>query len=182
MVGMGERTIYATADCAGCSAPIEATGYDRDRHDVRTDPAGAPEWIDGRVNWAAWRHALGARTAAPVPSDHVVTPRPHTVGVSEAGRAVLDGTQPVPEPAPVHRYPHRVNWSDVEAFLRTIGLNPIDKETLMEIRIAPHGIEFTRARELPGRKVKYLTTDRRASMDDADAAKQVTTAQIRWSA
>lgn len=107
------------------------------------------------------------------------------------GYCTLCHNKPEPAAEIVHRYPHTVKWSDVVAFLRTIGVDPIDERSMNLVKIEPHGVTFKRFREMPGdeaKSTKYVTAVRNGRdghgkerpYDYGDAATQVTTAQIRW--
>lgn len=74
-------------------------------------------------------------------------------------------------------YPSTVPWSAIERFLTEIGVEPVDRDTLMEINLSPYGLRVTRQR----RNVEnhaYVT----GKGAGADVAKQVTTARIEWEA
>lgn len=87
-----------------------------------------------------------------------------------------DGT----DPGSGYGYPSEVPWSKVQRFLEEIGVDPIDRETLMAVEIRPSGviIERARVRETPdGTRRKYVT-----SKDGKLTASQITTCRIDWEA
>lgn len=196
MAGMGEKRvdvkinepgprIYATAVCAGgngCSGGLLATGWHQEFHDVTglEDAAGGrPAVVPGLVEFTGWHHATSTSEREHEPLGAIGMPA--EIKPTELGRKILTDAGQLP-PAPtevVHRYPHVVKWSDIEAFLQAIGVDPIDRNTLSLIEIAPAGIRFERIRKRPvpsGRLSAYLT----GQTSDSDAAKQITTARIEW--
>lgn len=74
-------------------------------------------------------------------------------------------------------YPSTVPWSLVESFLRDAGVDPIDRDTLMEINLSPYGLRITRQRRNEDGRPYVVGRG-----DAADVAKQVTTARIEWEA
>lgn len=207
---MGESIVFATATCLDCGEVVGAYGWHQEFRDVTNREEfmrGELSQIPGLVEWQEWRHLPEG------PIRDRAEPRIHPASVvpTSAGKAILAGDmRPVggcgtvghpagthvcnkSEPAAeiVHRYPHTVKWSDVEAFLRTIGVDPIDKQSMNLIKIEPDGVTFKRFREMPGDKAKstkYVTAVRNGRDGHGkdrpygygDAATQVTTAQIRW--
>lgn len=211
MAGMGESIVFATATCLDCGKKVGAHGWHQEFCDTTNHEEflrGERSQVEGLVEWQDWRHLPEG------PGRDRAEPRifPASVVLTEAGRTIVHGERVdccpdcverctgyctlchnKPEPAAeiVHRYPHTVKWSDVEAFLRTIGVDPIDKQSMNLIKIEPDGVTFKRFREMPGDKAKstkYVTAVRNGRDGQGkdrpygygDAATQITTAQIRW--
>jgi len=171
MARMGEQTVFATATCVGCGHPLAAHGWHQNFVDITTKAnlaEGKTSRMPGLVEWGEWRHfTVGVHPDADA--------FPVDVRPTADGRAVLE------EPAPaaddiVHRYPHAVKWSDIEAFLRTIGLDPVDRNSLAELHITAHaGVEIVRNRKRLGANGKP-----HAYLAGEDIARQITTARIEW--
>lgn len=216
---MGESIVFATATCLDCGEVVGAYGWHQEFKDVTSREEfmrGELSQIPGLVEWQEWRHLpegpirdraeprIHPASVVPTSAGKAILAgdmRPvggcGTVGHPAAAHVCQIGGVPVdfdpikPEPAAeiVHRYPHTVKWSDVENFLRTIGVDPIDKQSMNLVSIEPDGVTFRRFREMPGDKAestKYVTAIRRPAHAGGkpygygDAATQITTAQIRW--
>lgn len=210
MACMGESIVFATATCLDCGEIVGAHGWHQEFKDVTNREEfmrGERSQVPGLVEWQDWRHLPDALRLVGRGEPRIF---PGSIVPTEAGRAILAGDQvdccpdcverctgyctlchnkPEPTAEIVHRYPHTVKWSDVENFLRTIGVDPIDKQSMNLVSIEPDGVTFRRFREMPGDKAestKYVTAIRRPAHAGGkpygygDAATQITTAQIRW--